>query len=231
MVNITKFSLLKSFHGIRAGSRLLTKVASSSFRDSNSRVIMASTNTTTTLTFNTMVHLLTIKLSSSNYLLWRNQVSPLLHSQNLFGYVDGSISKPSMTVTSTTSATSTTTTTSTENPKFTEWIQMDQLVLSLLLSTLTEESMSVVVGLSTSRDVWFRLETTFSHKSKSRELRLRDELQTMKKHDKSLSDFSREFRALCDQLAAMGRPIDDLDKVHWFLRGLGSSFSTFSTNQ
>src|SRR5438270_11681622 len=77
---------------------------------------------------------------------------------------------------------------------------MDQLVLSLLLSTLTEESMSVVVGLSTSRDVWFRLETTFSHKSKSRELRLRDELQTMKKHDKSLSDFSREFKALCDNL-------------------------------
>ena len=108
---------------------------------------------------------------------------------------------------------------------------MDQLVLSLLLSTLTEESMSVVVGLSTSRDVWSRLETTFSHKSKSRELRLRDELQTMKKHDKSLSDFSREFKALCDQLAAMGRPIDDLDKVHWFLRGLGPSFSTFSTNQ
>src|SRR2546430_14403696 len=108
---------------------------------------------------------------------------------------------------------------------------MDQLVLSLLLSTLTEQSMSVVVGLSTSRDVWSRLETTFSHKSKSRDLRLCDELQTMKKHDKSLSDFSREFKAICDQLAAMGRPIDDLDKVHWFLRGFGPSFSTFFTNQ
>src|SRR5436190_16461865 len=136
-------------------------------------------------------------------------MSSLLQSQNLFGYVDGSIAKPSATITSINSS-------STENPKFVKWIQMDQLVLSLLLSTLTEESMSVVVGLSTSRDVWSRLETTFSHRSKSRELRLRDELQTMKKHDKSLSDFSRDFKAICEQLAATGRPIDDLDKVHWF---------------
>jgi len=29
----------------------------------------------------------------------------------------------------------------------------------------------------------------------------------------------------------MGRPVNDLDKIHWYLRGLGSAFSTFSTTQ
>uniref|UniRef100_A0A2N9H6C1 Reverse transcriptase Ty1/copia-type domain-containing protein n=1 Tax=Fagus sylvatica TaxID=28930 RepID=A0A2N9H6C1_FAGSY len=47
----------------------------------------------------------------------------------------------------------------------------------------------------------------------------------------TIVEYSHEFKSVCDQLAAMGRPVDDLDKIHWYLRGLGSSFSTFSTTQ
>ncbi|KAJ0093963.1 hypothetical protein Patl1_25542 [Pistacia atlantica] len=42
---------------------------------------MASKNSFT-LSFNTMVHMVTIKLSSNNFLLWRSQVVPLLQCQN-----------------------------------------------------------------------------------------------------------------------------------------------------
>jgi len=41
-----------------------------------------------------MFHTITIKLFSTNYLLWQNQILPLLSSQNLFGYINGSVSKP-----------------------------------------------------------------------------------------------------------------------------------------
>jgi hypothetical protein len=51
---------------------------------------MASKNFSSTLSFNTMVHMVTIKLSSTNFLLWRSQVVPLLQCQKLYGYVDGS---------------------------------------------------------------------------------------------------------------------------------------------
>ncbi|XP_073262680.1 uncharacterized protein [Populus alba] len=91
--------------------------------------------------------------------------------------------------------------------------------------------MSAVVGLTFSYDVWSTLETTFSHRSKSRELRFKDELQHIKKDTRSVVEYSREFKSICDQLAAMGHPIDDLDKIHWYLRGLGFVFSTFSTTQ
>ncbi|KAJ0049526.1 hypothetical protein Pint_15730 [Pistacia integerrima] len=53
----------------------------------------------------------------------------------------------------------------------------------------------------------------------------------MKKDAQSVVEYSREFKFVCDQLAAMGRSVDDLDKIHWYLRGLGSAFSTFSTTQ
>jgi hypothetical protein len=96
---------------------------------------------------------------------------------------------------------------------------------------LTKEALSVVVGLTSSHAVWSTLETTFSHRSKSRELRLKDELQHIKKDAKTIVEYSHEFKSVCDQLATMGCPVDDLDKIHWYLRGLGSSFSTFSTTQ
>ena len=44
-----------------------------------------------------------------------------------------------------------------------------------------------------------------------------------------VTEYARAFKALCDQLHTIGRPIDDTDKVHWFLRGLGSDFTSFST--
>ncbi|XP_068661654.1 uncharacterized protein [Aristolochia californica] len=91
--------------------------------------------------------------------------------------------------------------------------------------------MAAVVGLSTSRYVWVALENTFSHHSKARELRLKDDLQLMKRGTKPVVEYARTFKALCDQLHAIGRPVEDIDKVHWFLRGPDAVFSSFFTAQ
>lgn len=48
------------------------------------------------------------------------------------------------------------------------------------------------------------------------------------KRSLSVSKFGRIYKSICDQLAAIGQPIDETDKVHWFLCGLGPSFETFS---
>ena len=45
---------------------------------------MASESSSHLLPFNTLIHTITIKLSSSNYLLWKSQLLPFLESQNLF---------------------------------------------------------------------------------------------------------------------------------------------------
>ena len=115
------------------------------------------------------------------------------------------------------------------NPAYTSWLTTDQTLLSLLYSSLTEESMSEVLGLSHAHKAWTTLEASFSHRSKTRELQLKDELQLMQRGSKSMAEFSWLFKGLCNQLAAIGRPIDDLDKVHWFLRALGPDYKIFST--
>lgn len=39
----------------------------------------------------------------------------------------------------------------------------------------------------------------------------------------------KKFKLLCDQLAAIGQPMEESNKPYWFLCGLGPSFETFST--
>jgi len=94
----------------------------------------------------------------------------------------------------------------------------------------SEEAMAVTVGLTTSRDVWLALERVFSHGSKTREIRLKVELQLMKKGSRTVAEFSRDFKNLCDQLLAIGRPVDETYNSH-FLRDLGTDFSGFSSTQ
>jgi hypothetical protein len=86
--------------------------------------------------------------------------------------------------------------------------------LKSILSSLTEKAMAAAIGLATSRDVWVALERVFSHRSKTWEIRLKDELQLMKKGNRSIADFVCAFKGLCDQLVAIGRPIDEVDKSH-----------------
>lgn len=123
------------------------------------------------VSFNTMVHMVTIKLSATNYLLWKSQFIPLLDCQNYLDFVDGSLLKPIATLEGS----------SIMSLKFLEWKAIDQCILSLLLSSLSKEAMAAAIGLPTSRDVWLALEHAFSHGFKTCEIRLKDKLQLIKK--------------------------------------------------
>ncbi|KAJ9561510.1 hypothetical protein OSB04_006670 [Centaurea solstitialis] len=173
------------------------------------------------LSMNTALHLISNRLTSSNYLLWKNQLLPLLSYQNLLPLVDGtSPAPPSEIITDGKSA---------PNPEFAAWLSADQRAVILLQASLSEEAFSEIVGLSTAREIWLALEAAYSNSSVERIQNLRDQLRQVSKGSSSVSEFGRKFRTICDQLSAIGHPVEDSDKVHWFLCGLGASFETFST--
>ena len=175
------------------------------------------------LPLSTILHMLTIKLSADNYLLWHKQMVPLLSYQQLTGYVDGSIPKPSSTIT--------TDKVISANPAYTKWVAADQRALILIQSSLSQEAMAETLGHTTSHAVWTALEATYRHDSVERTHTLRDSLRHLKKGTTTVTEFSRKFKGICDQLTAIGHPLSEDDKSHWFLCGLGSSFKTFSTTQ
>ncbi|KAI3669704.1 hypothetical protein L6452_41051 [Arctium lappa] len=169
----------------------------------------------------TLLHMITIKLSSSNYLLWRNHMLPIFTYQKLLGHIDGSSSAPSPTITVDDKTL--------PNPEALTWTDIDQQAVIVLQYSLTEEAAAEVLGLTTARNIWLALEAAYSNASVERIHSLRDSLRQLTKGTSSVSDYCRRFKAICEQLSAIGHPVVEIDKLHWFLCGLGPSYETFST--
>ncbi|KAF3777453.1 reverse transcriptase-like protein [Nymphaea thermarum] len=94
-------------------------------------------------------HLLVVKLTSNNYMLWENQLLPLLISYNLKGFVDGTKTCRSDTISSEGK--------DVLNRAYIEWLQLDQLLLGWIIFCLSEPIHSQIVGLRSSYEVWKRL--------------------------------------------------------------------------
>ncbi|KAK2965713.1 hypothetical protein RJ640_022240 [Escallonia rubra] len=159
-----------------------------------------------------------LKLSTSNYLLWETQMLSLIESQDLLGFINGDIVTPDSEVNSSDGNQRV------PNPDFTSWVCTDRLVKAWITGTLSEEALGVVVGLRTSTDVWKALGDAFSQNSQAREFKLLAQLQ-VKKGNASLSDHLRNFKKTCDQWNAIGKPVTDQNKVFWLLSGLGPKFN------
>lgn len=169
----------------------------------------------------TLIYMLTVKLSSSNYLIWRKQVLPVLSWHDLLPHIDGSVEPPSAMTTNDED-------TEVVNLAYAQWKSKDQRVLSLLQSSLTEEALAEILNCSTARAVWVTLESAYSYSTDSRAHQLRDELQLLKRGTMPVIEYSRKFKLLCDQLASISHLVIESDKRHWYLRGLGLAFKSFA---
>lgn len=167
----------------------------------------------------------TLKLSESNYLLWKTQFEALLSSQKLLGFVTGQVKAPGATVTVVENEVQVVN----PNPDFEAWTCTDQLVKSWLFGTLKEEVLGYVHTLTTSQEVWLALADNFNKSSVAREFDLRRRLQLLSTRGKEFLVYCREFRSLCDQLSSIGRPVDESMKVFTFLNGLSRDYDPIST--
>ncbi|KAJ9542433.1 hypothetical protein OSB04_028939 [Centaurea solstitialis] len=159
----------------------------------------ASSSTTDATLSHSLVHLIPMKLCSSNYLLWKNQMLPLLTYQNLISNIDGSSTAHVATLTSNEKTT--------ENPAYAAWIAVDHRTIITINATLFEEVVSTIIGLSTARQIWVALETAYGNSSIERVHNLRDQLRLVQKYSKSVAEYG----------PAIGYLVDINDQIHWFL--------------
>ena len=90
---------------------------------------------------------ISLKLTNTNYLYWRMQMKPYLLGQGVFGFVDGSNSCLSPHILATDGVSLQV------SQHFLRWKQQDQLILSVLLSSLSMEVLHIVVDCPTSCSV------------------------------------------------------------------------------
>ena len=84
-------------------------------------------------------HIVTTKLTTENYTLWKVQIKAYLRAQDLYQFIDGSCSPPSEFLPNSTEP----------NPNFSSWKRTDQLVLSILFSSLSDSIIGHVLSFIT----------------------------------------------------------------------------------
>jgi hypothetical protein len=105
-----------------------------------------------------------IKLSKTNYVLWRAQVLlPIIRGVQLQGYLDGSLAAPEEKIPNKSDGK----TTEEINPEFIRWTALEQQVLGFLMTTMTPEVMCQVASCTTPKDVWSLLEQTYASQSRT----------------------------------------------------------------
>lgn len=166
-------------------------------------------------------HFLSLKLTNTNYLYWKTQLLPYLRGQRLIGFVDGSNPCPP--------ATKLENDVQVANPDFEMWVSQDQLLMSLLIASLSEEILPLIVGLATSRDIWNTLEAALASASHTRILQLHMQLQNIKQGDLTATQFLYKAKALSDELSAAGRPLSLQDFNLYVFKGLSSDFRDLVT--
>ena len=91
------------------------------------------------------------------------------------------------------------------------WFHNNGLLTSWLLGLMIEEVMLLLDGTKTAYDVWNSREEKIFPITKEKEVQLTNKLRGLKKGTRSLDEYLRGFKGICDALAAVRKPISDLD--------------------
>ena len=193
---------------------------------SSASSLSALTQNTSPPSLSPIHHLITIKLTRDNYLLWKAQIVPYLKGQHLFGFIDGTQPSPQELLPLTTTETNH----SCSNPAFLIWQSQDQLILSALISSLSENILAYVVKCSTSHEVWATLERMFTAHSRARSMNIHYQLATLKKGDSSIADYFHKFTHLIDTLVAVAQPLPPNEALSFLFAGLGSDYDSLVTS-
>ena len=151
---------------------------------------------------------------------------PIIKSQDLLqGYIDGSITSPPPTITSKKDTDEIVS----QNPDWLQWHMHDQLVLSVMISSLIVNIVVHAVKCLTARELWLTLETMFIAKSCAHSITLHLQLTILKKGSMSITKYFQKFTKLIDTLATIDKPLDEDDITSFLLGGLNSEYDSFET--
>ena len=117
------------------------------------------------------------KFNGDNLLQWKTNITQLLGSKGLLGYIDGNTKKPAETTTTTPDSETAATATPiySSKPTLDEWVFRDQLARGHITLNCTDVTSLGVVTMGTAKDAWDSIQnewgkSTDMHRSHPRKL-------------------------------------------------------------
>nr|KYP64560.1 hypothetical protein KK1_019160 [Cajanus cajan] len=146
---------------------------------------MTSTSPFARQTFNMPI---TIKLDNDNFLIWQQQVLATIQGLKLESFVHGNKIPPCY-------ANKEDEIVKKENPKYTNYVQQDQLLVVWLLTSMSSPILTKMVGLNSINHIWKRLEVYYATHTRA----------VIKKL--GINEYLLEVKKIVDSLAVVGSSI------------------------
>ncbi|XP_004310263.1 PREDICTED: uncharacterized protein LOC101298676 [Fragaria vesca subsp. vesca] len=173
---------------------------------------------------NSILSMITVRLTESNFVKWSFQFQSMLEGGDLFGYYDGTnVCPPRYVLTEDGEVTAEVT------EAFKEWKRADKALLGLLMATLDDEIMDVIVGSRSAKEAWSALIERFSTVSRANIMQLKTDLQTIKKGADNIDKYLLRIKHARDQLNSVGVSILDEDIIVVTLNGLPDEYAMIKT--
>ncbi|VFQ65869.1 unnamed protein product [Cuscuta campestris] len=153
-----------------------------------------------------------IKLVTTNFPIWQRQVRSTLIGLDLLGYVDGTLAAPSPT-----------------DSTYSVWFRQDQTIVGALLGSCTDTIQPLISNVSTARDAWLNLHSSFASASRGHVLALKSKLGKNPRGNRSINDYLHEMHSIANDLALNQSPVDEEDLVAHILNQLGSEYDSISS--
>lgn len=158
------------------------------------------------------------KLTAGNYLMWSLQIHALLDGYDLAGYIDGSKTVPTPTLTTEDQIS--------VNPEFTIWKRQDKLIYSALIGAISLPLQPLVSRATTAHEAWTTLASTYAKPSRGHIKQLKTQLKNWKKESNTIDVYLQGITTRLDQLAILGKPLDHEDQIDLILEGLPDEYKS-----
>uniref|UniRef100_A0A803QAS1 Retrotransposon Copia-like N-terminal domain-containing protein n=1 Tax=Cannabis sativa TaxID=3483 RepID=A0A803QAS1_CANSA len=170
-------------------------------------------------------HNISIRLNDHNFLLWKQQVFAAIRGNRLQGFIQDRAPPPQF-------LNDVDQASNTFNPDFLDWEVQDKLLVSWLLSSMTESILTRMVEYNTIRKMWNAIEMHFTLQVSSKILKFRTKLQKIRKGSMSLNEYLLRIKQHVDLFASVGDVLSDRDHIAAIFKGLPTEYDAFiiSTN-
>ncbi|XP_019181793.1 PREDICTED: uncharacterized protein LOC109176853 [Ipomoea nil] len=115
-------------------------------------------------------------------------------------------------------------------PAHRAWVRQDQALLSMVMSSLFDEVMSLAIGHHTSRSILQAVVNALASSSRSRSLNLLGQLQSLHQGDRSVADYISKAWVLVEDLTLAGRSITLEEQNLYVLKGLQPEFRSLASS-
>ena len=156
------------------------------------------------------------KLDKNNFHAWKFRMTNFLMGKGYWEYIEGEHEEaPVIPEENTTAA---------HIKAFKDWNQGARKVLHWLSISIQDSMIGHIQDAVSPKEAWDILVQMFATSTRAMKIQLKNELNTVKKDNLSINDYTLKIKGICESLTSFGVTIEDDDKVEVCLRGLTPAY-------